>query len=177
MLASDAFKGFKLKRALHLVDIENLVAGHTVDITYRTIKYALRDYPHHMTLYSGDVMVIGIDARHHVMLHNIVKPLKLKSQTGVAIDIRVVIGHDDKNGADEAIVAGLRLVRDRTPPLTEDYGQVSFGSGDGHFVPSAKELDAMGLSIVNVIGKGGRAGSWNTIKCQVIQLCTDQPRA
>jgi hypothetical protein len=75
-------------------------------------------------------------------------------------DFTFVLGHSDEDGADEALLTALSLMRSRSAPLTADFGQVAFGSGDHAYVDVAAELKATGMTIVQVIGLGDRSWKW-----------------
>lgn len=138
-------------RTLHLIDVENLVGG---EIRTATVSRALRTYGRAIKPDKRDTVIVAIAVTHR----NILSTLSAQSRSGYRFIS--VLGHADKDGADEALVNTLKGLRHRAP-LRRDYVQTVFASGDGYFVESAKEVANEGISVVNVTGIGDRSTKWS----------------
>jgi hypothetical protein len=147
----------KPARAVHLIDIENLVRGKAGD--ERLVVAALSAY---QTTHPRkvDTLVLGVAARSHRLLNELRQ--RPRKGRGWAFNFTIVVGHNGPDGADEALLTALELLRRRSPPLIEDYTQVVFASGDGAFVDVAAELQGDGLSVVHVVGMASANRAWRT---------------
>lgn len=155
-LKSAVFEAFRLQPVLHLVDIENLIPYGQVNNDH--LRRALTRYLDLLEVAHHDTVIVAIAARHH-------RALAATSQDAQRArpdtpGPHLVLGHDSKNGADDALIGALNLLELRSQPLHEDFREVVFASGDARFVPSAKRLKENGLVVVNVSADATRSGAW-----------------
>lgn len=142
-------------RSVHIIDVENL-AGE--DIGFGTIRQALSLYETATGPRDADVLIVGIAEMHHGILVGLAK--QRPNDRGFTFGYTTVLGRNGANGADEALLTALELLRRRTAPLRDDFGQACFGSGDWQFVEPARQLEHEGLWIVQVQGKGKVSRQW-----------------
>lgn len=156
---SAVFDSFRLPRTLHLIDIENLVDG---EVHYEALNLAFVRYQAKLDPGRFDTLIVSIAARHHRLLADLTAKIRTGQGAGaLVLDHKVVVGHDGRNGADDALLMALELVEIRSQPLSDDFPQVVFASGDGRFVARAEKLKGQGIVVVNVAtGSGSRADAW-----------------
>ncbi len=122
-------------RALHLVDLENLVGGEIAssrvhDIWSEFVRVV--DHRHH------DLSTVAVSQRHSATAF-----FALPSA------IRRVVGKNCPDGADLALIESVDVGW-----AAANFGQVIIASGDHIFAPVARQFRAAGLRVVQVVGAG-----------------------
>lgn len=146
-------------RTIHVIDIENLVGGWADD--ERLIATALKAYESETPPHIRDTVIVGIRADFHPQLHAVRRRPPGTKRRGCHFDFTIVVGHNGKNGADQALATAIALMRlRREASLTEDYAQASIASGDFGFAALAADLQSEGMSIVHTVGRGKASYDW-----------------
>ncbi|MGW4638385.1 NYN domain-containing protein [Sphaerisporangium sp. NPDC004334] len=122
-------------RAMHLIDIENLV-GSTQPTTFEVEEV--------MTVYEGLVPAGAMDHRVVAVNHTALLP------TGIAFHGVRLLARSGPDGADRALVESAYVER-----VDRRFERVVIGSGDGYFTGLATWLTEAGLHVTVV----SRAGS------------------
>ncbi|ABM16765.1 NYN domain-containing protein [Mycolicibacterium vanbaalenii] len=147
-------------RTIHVIDIENLVGGWADD--ERLIATALKAYEDETPPVAEDTVIVGIRANFHPQLHAVRRRPPGSKKRGCRFDFTIVVGHNGKNGADQALETAVALMRMRREAvLTEDYDQASIASGDFGFAALAADLQSEGMSIVHTVGRGDSSYDWH----------------
>ncbi|OAK52984.1 NYN domain-containing protein [Rhodococcoides kyotonense] len=127
-------------RTLHLVDLENLLAGR-VDAGSVTELWA--EYQFVTGMRDDDHVIVSVAQRNAVA-----------SFFSLPSAIQRVIGSNAPDGADHALLDSIDIAW-----TARRFGQVMVATGDGIFTPIASRLRAQGLQMVQVIGGGTPATS------------------
>lgn len=133
-------------RTLHLLDVENLVAGRVAGDAVRTM---------------WNEFVDTVDARWED--HSTVAVSNRNATAAflaLPAGVRRVVGADEPDGADLALIDSVDV-----DWVAGRFGRVAIGSGDHIFAALAGELRHRGLEVVQVIG-GGRCST------ELYRVCT-----
>lgn len=122
-------------RALHLVDLENLLAGR---VDGPSVTATWHQYQQVTGMRWDDHVVVAVAKKH-------------AAATFLALPtaIQRVIGRNTPDGADLALIDAIDL-----DWAARRFGQVMVATGDGIFTDTARRLRARGLQVVQVIGGG-----------------------
>lgn len=138
-------------RTLHLIDIENLVAGrHDCDEEACDMFEAYLDQ---IDVRPGDHMVVGCS---HAAAPHVMFPWRKAGQ--------IVLG-SGPDGADLALL-------DAAEPcwVADHYDRVVVASGDGIFTGLANELRSRRIPVIVAIGEGGLSRDLARAACRVHRL-------
>jgi hypothetical protein len=126
---------FPPQRALHLLDVENLLGGH---VTASRVKVMWELYCATAEVEKADLVVAACSYR-------------FASRVLFALPsrVRVVIGADVRDGADVALLEAVDAARQATR-----FARVVVGSGDHAFTPMAQQFAAAGCPADLVTGVG-----------------------
>ena len=127
-------------RTLHLIDLENLVAG---DVTAESCASAWQEYTHRLAVRWDDHVVVAVSEKNALTAF-----LALPGTT------QKVVGSNRADGADVALIEAAELGW-----ATARFRQVVIASGDHIFTSLAEEFIAAGLLVIQAIG-----GSWTSSK-------------
>lgn len=129
---------FPPQRALHLLDVENLLGGH---VTASRVKVMWELYCATAEVDNADLVVAACS---HRFASRVLFALPSR--------VRVVIGADVRDGADVALLEAVDAPRQATR-----FARVVVGSGDHAFVPLAQQFVAAGCPADLVTGIGSTA--------------------
>lgn len=151
--------GRQAKRTLHVIDLENLVWGRADK--RRLVIAALAQYQAKVLLdASRDMFIVGVKADFHHPVSDIRAAAPGPDGRGCEFDFTIVYGHNTTDGADDALLTAVELLRSRTPPLRDDFRQVAYASADKKFIKQAVELKSEALQILQVIGLNTDRPAW-----------------
>lgn len=122
-------------RTLHVIDLENLVAGQ---VTEDNVRLAWAEYKRVLDVRWDDHVIVGVAKKNAFVTFH-----------ALPGTVQRVVGENMPNGADDALVEAT----DIRWAVTR-FQQVVVASGDERFVGLAKEFGEAGLSLLQVIGGG-----------------------
>ncbi|WP_212744386.1 NYN domain-containing protein [Rhodococcus sp. Q] len=122
-------------RTLHLVDLENLLAGR---VDAASVAEVWAEYQQVTGMRPGDHVVVAVAARHATAT--------FFSLPGA---VQRVVGADIPDGADLALLDTVDLAW-----TARRFGQVMIATGDHAFTGVAAHLHTQGVPVVQVIGGG-----------------------
>lgn len=125
-------------RALHLLDIENLVRGL---VTFDRVAAAWSEYTDTVPVGDTDHVIVGFCPETAAIGAFALPP-----------QVRKVIGRRGKDSADLALTDCLDLSF-----MIRRYTQVYIASADHHFAPLATTLVTHGLTVTQVLGASTRS--------------------
>ncbi|WP_280488628.1 NYN domain-containing protein [Nocardia farcinica] len=143
-------------RTLHLIDLENLVAGQ---ITPEACTAAWQEYCRRLDVRWDDHVIVAVSEKN-----------ALTAFLALPGTVQRVVGSNRRDGADRALIDAVELGWAQTR-----FRQVVIASGDHIFAPLANKLTVGGLFVVQAIG-----GSWTStelyLACQAQYYLQDLQR-
>lgn len=125
-------------RTLHLIDLENLVAGQ---VTPESCAAAWQEYSRRLDVRWDDHIIVAVSEKN-----------ALTAFLALPGTVQKVVGSNKPDGADLALIDAVELGWAQAR-----FRQVVIASGDHIFTPLVEELSAGGLFVVQAIG-----GSWTS---------------
>lgn len=120
-------------RALHLVDIENLVRGQ---VTFARVQAAWDEYQTATLLTPADHVIVGFCPETAAI-----------GAFALPAHVRKAIGRRGKDSADHALTDPLDL-----DFVITHYTEVYIASADSHFTTLATQLTRSGIPVHNILG-------------------------
>lgn len=122
-------------RTLHLVDLENLLAGR-IDI--RSVGDTWTEYRHVTGMRWDDHVVVAVSKKNAAAAF-----------FALPDNVQRVVGNNGPDGADIALVGAVD-----SDWAAQKFGQVMMATGDHMFTETVTRLQAVKLRVVQVIGGG-----------------------
>lgn len=122
-------------RRLHLLDVENLVAGR---VSNQSVTTMWSQFVAAVDLRWDDLSTVSVSRRHAATTF-----------FALPTDVHRVIGSDVHDGADVALIESVDV-----DWASRNFGRVVIGSGDHIFAPLARQLTENGLQVLQVTGIG-----------------------
>lgn len=144
-------------RTLHLVDLENLLAGW---VDERSVAEVWAEYQKVTAMRQGDHVIVSVSQRNAVATF-----------FSLPAAVQRIIGSNAPDGADHALLDTIDIAW-----TARRFGQVMVATGDGIFTPVTARLHAQGLQMVQVIGGGKPATSLYRQCATQLYLTTAQRR-
>lgn len=126
-------------RTLHLIDVENMVAGR---VATRSVADMWSEFVDVLAPRWDDQATVSVAQRNAATAF-----------LALPAGVRRVVGSNTADGADEALLDSAD-----TEWIAGHFGRVVIGSGDHIFAPLADSLRTKGLTVVQAIG-GGRCSA------------------
>jgi len=122
-------------RTLHLLDVENLVAGR---VSTQSVSTMWSQFVAAIDPRWDDLSTVAVARRHAATTF-----------FALPTEVRRVIGSNGPDGADLALIESIDV-----DWASRNFGRVVIASGDHIFAPLARQLTTQGLQVLQVTGIG-----------------------